>query len=82
MLRTGYIILTQVARADSGDNQIMSHVPPMVYSGQAGGPAYLLAWIRLPGGGWAAHIAWILVEGEAWMVRSGARRLICLVRFR
>ncbi|MQY08746.1 hypothetical protein [Actinomadura macrotermitis] len=37
----------------------------MIGSAAAGGPAYLLAWERLPGGAWGARIAWIEVGDDA-----------------
>lgn len=48
----------------------MSTVPPLVGSYTAGGPAYLIAWERMPDGTWGAHIAWVVLEGEAWMTKS------------
>ncbi|MFC6883595.1 MULTISPECIES: hypothetical protein [Actinomadura] len=48
----------------------MPAVPPIVESATAGGPAYLIAWERLPDRSWGAHIAWVVLEGEAWKVKS------------
>lgn len=48
----------------------MPHVPPMVHSETAKGPAYLLAWERSPEGSWDASIAWIEMEGESWQGRT------------
>ncbi|GLW65551.1 hypothetical protein Arub01_37950 [Actinomadura rubrobrunea] len=48
----------------------MAHVPPLVHSATAAGPAYLLAWERLPDGAWGARIAWIEMEGESWRGRT------------
>lgn len=45
-------------------------VPPVVQSATAGGPAYLLAWERLPDGSWGGHVAWVVLDGPAWKVRS------------
>ncbi|ACY96555.1 MULTISPECIES: hypothetical protein [Thermomonospora] len=48
----------------------MPHVPPIVHSRTANGPAYLLAWIRSPEGAWEADIAWLEVEGESRQGRT------------
>jgi hypothetical protein len=52
----------------------MPIVPPMVTSrlADAEGPAYLLAWVRIPDGTWGAQIAWVSIESSdgAWVVRS------------
>ncbi|GAA1551030.1 hypothetical protein GCM10009678_37420 [Actinomadura kijaniata] len=47
----------------------MSHVPPMVQSSTVDGPAYLLAWERLPEGSWGARIAWMEIDDDSWTAR-------------
>lgn len=47
----------------------MPRPAPVVASRTAQGPAFLVAWERLPDGSWGAHVAWVEVEGERWRGR-------------
>lgn len=57
-----------------GDDHGARHLPPIIHSLTAGGPAYLLHWEELEPRVWGAEIAWVEWAGRDWRPRRLAVR--------